>query len=243
MIFPVKVPYTVSADITKYQGPVFNSSPSTKYILQKKIELDDFASSICNTAIGAEDLVKRLSIFCGFSATENIKEVALQLEEDIAIIHDGILKSICFCFPSGFVPANKIGMSFFDMHLPVADGDKLRGASNKVTELISKEGASFRRYVWTVSSLSSLSQHPLYERPVPNSVDDLYFRTEIQTTIGIPDNICFFFVKVDMIPLRIIWGDENKKNALMESMNSMSEEVLKYKNLTDIKSLLNNLMD
>ena len=36
MIFPVKVPYTVSADISKYQGAPFNVHPDQFYIDQNK---------------------------------------------------------------------------------------------------------------------------------------------------------------------------------------------------------------
>jgi hypothetical protein len=42
MIFPVKVPYTISADITKYIGQVFNPAPSEEYILQKKLEFNQY---------------------------------------------------------------------------------------------------------------------------------------------------------------------------------------------------------
>ncbi len=241
MIFPVKVPYTVSADITKYVGPAFNSIPSEAYISQKKVELQSLGSQICNTEADAVEYVKKLSAFCGFNETEKIDEVALQLEEDIAILHNGMLKSICFCFPSGFIPAEKIGMNFFDTHVPVADGEKLRAASQKVTELISREGSSFRRYVWTISSLPSLSQHPSYTRPEALSLSDLYFRTETQTTVGFDDELCFFFVKVNMIPLEVVWADQEKRELILDSINSMSENILHYKNLHQVKKILNLL--
>jgi hypothetical protein len=238
MIFPVKVPYTVSADITKNTGEVFNSKPSEEYISQKTKEISLYRDKLLHTQQDAHDHVRALSIYCGFNETEKIEEIAFQLEEDIAILHRGVLKAICFCFPSGFVPTNKIGMNFFDMHLPVADGDRLRAASNKVTELISKEGASFKRYVWAVSSLSSLSQLPLYTRPEPLNLSDLYFRTETQTKIGIPGDLCFFFVKVNMAPLINLWEDIEKRKLIIASINSMSEDVLAYKNLHEIKSIL-----
>jgi hypothetical protein len=115
----------------------------------------------------------------------------------------------------------------------------LLSASNNVTELISKEGASFRRYVWTVSSLASLSQLPSYARPEALALSDLYFRTETQTTIGHKNDICFFFVKVNMIPLATIWDDTEKSKTIIDSINSMSDDVLTYKNLHQIKSILN----
>jgi hypothetical protein len=242
MIFPVKVPYTISADITKYTGEVFNSKPSEEYISQKAKEISLYRDKLLHTQQDAYDHVRKLSIYCGFNETDKIEEVAFQLEEDIAILHKGVLKSICFCFPSGFVPASKIGMNFFDMHLPIADGDRLRAASNKVTELISKEGASFRRYVWTVSSLASLSQLPSYTRPEALELSDLYFRTETQTTIGHTNDICFFFVKVNMTPLKTIWDDAEKRKMITDSINSMSDDVLTYKNLHQIKSILNQYL-
>jgi hypothetical protein len=113
MIFPVKVPYTVSADITKYVGPAFNPIPSEAYILQKKVELQFLGSQICHTETDAGEYVKKVYTFCGFNETEKIEEVAFQLEEDVAILQKYILKSICFCFPSCFVPIEKIGLNFF----------------------------------------------------------------------------------------------------------------------------------
>ena len=238
MIFPVKVPYTISADITKHVGQVFNPAPSKEYILQKKLEFNQYGDELSSTQSEGHVFVKALSAYCGFNETEKIEEVAFRLEEDVAILHKGILKSICFCFPSGFIPAKKIGMNFFDMHQPVSDGDKLRAASNKVTELISREGSSFRRYVWTISSLGSLSQFPSYTRPEAIKLSDLYFRTETQTTIGHTNDLCFFFVKVNMIPLAIIWDDTEKRKMIFDSINSMSDEVLTYKNLHQVKLIL-----
>lgn len=240
MIFPVKTPYTVTADISKYVGPAFNTDPSEEYISQKRIELDRFGKDLFQTSLNASELVMALSRYCGFKETGQIEDIAMQLEEDVAILHRGILKSICFCFPSGFVPGKKIGMNFFDTHIPVADGEKLRAASQKVTDLISKEGSSFRRYVWTISSLPGLSQHPAYNRPIPSTIDDLYFRTEVQTTVGVQGDLCFFFVKVNMIPLRSVWDDLTKRESILNSVNSMSEAVLKYKKLEWIKSILNS---
>ena len=110
MIFPFKVPNTISADISKYVGPVFNRAPSQDYISQKKIELECNADGLSFTQEDGYDFVKLLASYCEFTETPQIEEVALHLEEDITILHQGILNSICFCFPSGFVPTKKIGI-------------------------------------------------------------------------------------------------------------------------------------
>jgi hypothetical protein len=239
MIFPVKVPYLITPDISKYQGEAFSRIPDPIYIEQKSREMNRFGDQILSVLPSA---VKSLKTVCQCVGREEmeLKDLALAFEEDIAILKNGILEAICFCFPSGFIPAEKIGMNFFSMHIPVADGERLRSASDKVTVLISKEGNMFRRYVWTVTSLPGLSQHPVLIRPEPDSIDDLYFRTETQTTIGLADDICLFLVKVEMHPLHRVWDDGEKRKQLLESINSMSAATLTYKNLHQIKKLLNS---
>jgi len=237
MIFPVKVPYTVGPDIVKYQGVAFNADPDPVYLLEKKKELELHVTHVCGTI--SNDYLHHLNAFCGFDVNTRLPELCVRLEEDVAILKDGHLHTIGFCFPSGFYPTKKLGLSFFDMHLPVGDGENLRRSSEKVTALISKQDTMFRRHVWTLTSLPSLSQLPSYVKPVPKSITDLYFRTETQTTVGIGGDICLFFVKVNMHPLQQVWEDLSKRQWILESINSMSEAVLDYKNLGIIKEIVN----
>ena len=237
MIFPVKVPYTVGPDIVKYEGAAFNAGPDPAYLLEKKRELALHETHICRTI--SNDYLHHLNAFCGFEVNTTLPDICIQLEEDLAILKDGHLHTIGFCFPSGFYPTQKLGLSFFDMHLPVGDGDTLRRSSEKVSALISKQDAMFRRYVWTLTSLPSLSQLPSYNKPTPQSINDLYFRTETQTTVGIGGDICLFFVKVEMHPLQLVWEDPEKRTLIVDSVNSMSEPVLNYKNLTQIQRIIN----
>jgi len=237
MIFPVKVPYTVGPDIAKYEGAAFNAHPNPAYLSEKKKELEVNQNQICGSK--SNDYLHHLNAFCGLDLNTTLPKISLQLEEDVAILKDGFLQSIGFCFPSGFYPIQKLGLSFFDMHLPVGDGETLRRSSEKVSALISKQDAMFRRYVWTLTSLPSLSQLPSYDKPVPQSINDLYLRTETQTTVGVDGKICLFFVKVDMHPLQQVWDDAVKQKMIVESINSMSDAVLIYKNLHRIKEIIN----
>lgn len=237
MIFPVKVPYTVGPDIVKYEGPAFNVHPDPVYLSEKNKELELNEHQICGSI--SDNYLHHLNAFCGFDLNVSLPGICLKLEEDVAILKDGYLQSIGFCFPSGFYPIQKLGLSFFDMHLPVGDGETLRKSSEKVSALISKKDAMFRRHVWTLTSLPSLSQLPSYTKPVAQSIDDLYFRTETQTTVGIDGSICLFFVKVDMHPLQQVWDDKEKRQMVVESINSMSEIVVTYKNLHLIKEIVN----
>jgi hypothetical protein len=234
----IKIPYTVTADIAKYDGKVFNHTPNPYYLAQKQIELNKFGSGLGYTLIDGIPLVEDLSIYCGFKKTNDIREVALQLEEDIAVLYNGRLVSMCFCFPSGFRPMDKMGMTFMEMHAPVADRQKLDRASNKVVEMISKPGAVFRRYVWTLTTSSELSRHPHYKsfEPPVTTIDDLYFRNETQTTVGYNDGkTTFFFVKVDVTPFTKLTSERQQQ--AIDSINTMSDAVLEYKGLTNIKTL------
>ena len=237
MIFPVKVPYTVGPDIVKYDGAAFNAHPDPANLFEKKKELETNGNHICASI--NNDCLHHLNTYCGFDLNTTLPTICVRLEEDIAILKDGHLHAIGFCFPSGFYPAQKIGLSFFDMHLPVGDGETLRKSSEKVSALISKQDAMFRRYVWTLTSLPSLSHLPSYNKPVPQSINDLYFRTETQTTVGVGGDICLFFVKVDMHPLHQVWDDPEKRSLIIDSVNSMSDAVLTYKNLHLIKEIVN----
>ena len=230
----IKIPYTVTADIAKYEGEVFNKTPNLNYIKQKQTELNQSGYTLPD----ALPLVKSLSEYCGFKETDDIKEIALQLEEDIAVLHNGKLVSICFCFPSGFDPSEKVGMNFFEIHVPVADNEKLQRASSKVVEIMSKPGALYRRYVWTLTTSPKLSRHPSYRQTEPpvTTIDNLYFRKETQTTVGHTDGkTTFFFVKVDVIPFKEL-PLEIQQQAI-DSLKTMSDATIEYKGLNNIKKL------
>jgi hypothetical protein len=238
MIFPVKSTYTIGVDIKKHDGEVLDSYIDPEYLIQKKGELESHRELVSGTS--EEGYTKYLSEYTGKSGT--IEEIALQMNEDIAILKEGRVVEICFTFPSGFTPSHLLGKNFFEIHIPVPEGDKLRKASDNITSLISKEGGIFRRYVWSLSSLKSLSQLPIKDRPEPSSISDIWFRTETQSLVGLRDGVTLFFIKVNMTPLEDVWVDPEKRKNIVDSINSMSQQVLDYKGLSMIKGILNETM-
>ena len=94
----IKVPYTVTADMSKYEGEAFNPNPNSIYLAQKKIELDKLSVGLGYSLIDSLPLIEDLSRYCGFATTNDIREIALQLEEDIAILYNGRLVSMCLDF-------------------------------------------------------------------------------------------------------------------------------------------------
>ena len=230
----VKTPYTTGPNMVRNTGPVFISHPNQEIIQQKKIELEKHGADLWAQGPRVDQIVKKAAEQCNVY-TDDIIDLALMLEEDVAVMHKGRLAAICFCFPSGFIPSERIGMLLGDIHKPVGDGEQLVKASPGIARVMTEQ-PSFRRYVWTVTNNPNLSNHPSTRiDTIPQSIDDLYFRWETQTTARVDNNTSLFFVKMDVVPLRTVW---NRK--ILDSINSMTDAVLKYKNLDHIKTLLNS---
>jgi hypothetical protein len=232
--FPFKIQnYTTAPHMVPYQGPVFNTSPDPEYLGAKKNQLNLFGSDLFGETPLAQSLhlVTTASKYLGFGALE-----------DIAIMHRGRLEAICFCFPSSWVPRERLGQSLAQIHAPVADGQALVRASGNLTERMANlQQGPHKRYVWTLSSSKDLSQHPGKAKlGNPVSIEDLYFRLETQITAPlVHQESSLFLVKVETVPLAQLWVDSEKREFLLNGINTMSEEVLKYKNLQEIKTIIN----
>lgn len=240
MNIDIKIPYTTRPSMTKNQGPVCTSI-SRYYHTEKLKQLAKFANDLWAITPQAVDnhLIKKVSRHLGLPEKDNIVDLALCFDEDLAILHNGILSAICFCFPSSWIPANRIGMTLQEIHKPVADNQHLVEYSDRLSKTISDPVlGSFRRQVWTLTTNPDLSAHPNIEKPQAKSLEDLYFRLETQTTDPLGDgSTSLFFVKVEVLPLEQIWDQYG--NRIIASINSMSDSILDYKNLRAIKTLLN----
>ena len=227
--------------MTRRTGPAFALSPSVQSIEDKSNQLALYGEDLYGTTAEArsKNLVKRAAQHCGRPETNDIVELALGFEEDIAIMHNGKLAAICFCFPSSWIPRERLGLSLADIHRPVADSENLVSSSDRIANIMSDPTfVGFERSVWTLTNNSGSSNHPRNRvQKIPNSLEDLYFRLETQTTEPLGDGLSsLFFVRVDVVPLLDIW--EQHGPAICASVHSMSDAILDYKNLRHIKTLL-----
>ena len=243
----VKIPYTTRPYMVRNIGDVFNNNPDNFYRQQKEQQLKLFDSDLYGYTDSARsmNLVRRAATYLGKPPTDSIVDFALNFEEDIAILHNGILSSICFCFPSSWIPKTRIGLKLNEIHEPVADGDSLRQVGDKLAKTMADPlMGSFKRYVWTVTTVPSLSNHPnINQHYQEDGIDfnTLYFRTETQTTLALPDGMTsLFFVRVAVCPLKEVWLDHS--SLILDGINSMTDNVLRYKNLNEIKNYLNKNM-
>lgn len=242
----IQIPYTTSPSMERFSVPWRETRPNIieHYVYQKKLELKNYPGELCVTSPDCPaEVIEHAAEKCGLKA-RSIEDLALQMAEDVAIMRDGKLAAICFCFPSGWVPAERIGMLLSTIHEPVADSHKLVRLSQTLAKTMADPSQGcFRRYVWTVSSHAGLSHHPNKIRRDDSENRTLYFRVETQTSIPIGDQrSSLFAVKIDMYPLQDLLSEQKFADRLMASLNSMSDAVLDYKNLREIRSLLNRTL-
>ena len=241
----IRVPYTTKPHMMRNEGEPFTKRPDSSVIREKMAMISFYGEDLYGQTSECvnDKVIASVSRQLGFPETDSIVELSMKVEEDVAILHKGILSAICFCFPSSWKPSTGIGKTLMQLHEPVADGDRLREASDKISKTISDPTlGGFRRYVWTINRIGRRCNHPTIvqhnNRFVPLEMKNLHFRTETQTTLPmVGGSTAVFFVKVDVVPLAEIWEEHNQ--LILDSINSMTDDVLTYKNLHDVKKFLN----
>ena len=149
-------------------------------------------------------------------------------------MHLGNMEVVSVCFPSGWKPMDKLGKPLSKIHEPIADSEQLIEASDKLSQYMTKQ--EIKRWVWTITTNNNLSEFTEINKPSLSNFENLYFRVETQTSAPIDDETSIFFIKIDVLPLREVWS----KN-ILDSINSMSDNILNYKGLVEIKDFLNRM--
>ena len=231
----IKVPFLNNPSMQKYDGPLFNRNPNSKYLFKKREELEKYGNDLYGQTKQFENsnLSSKVTHILGLDENDSFLNTAMKIEEDLAIMHNGNLEAICFCFPSGWIPSNELKSNFSKLHKPVADNDQLIKSGKKLTEHMTKK--TIRRWVWNLTTISNLSNHPNENRPVVTDFENLYFRLETQISAPLDSKSSLFLVKVEVFPLKEVWNE-----IILESINSMSENILQYKKLIEIKKFLNS---
>jgi len=166
----------------------------------------------------------------------NVVDLGLEIPDDIIIMHKGKVEACFVAMASGWNPSEVKGMTLEQVHQPVADSETLRKASDGIWRAMTS-GKCFHRYTWAITSLDSLSNHPSYERPEIKSLDDLTFRVEHERTFTVDEDTAAFLIDVERYPLNFVL--ERNGGLLKRCINSMTDNVLEYKNLIEVKELLN----
>ena len=245
----IRTPFDMKPVFTQCENPKFNANETDLEIqAQKKIELDNLGPDIWfETDVAKEEkLAERTAATLGlfnqhddyqlFTECNSIKDLGLAIEDDVVIMHKGKLEACFVAFPSSWNAGEKVGKTLNELHEPIADNEALVRASEGIMRAMSS-GQSFHRYTWGISSLSGYSNHPSYERPDFDSLDELTFRVEHERTATvIKDTTAVFLIHVDIYPLKEVLKTDF--GLIKESIDSMSNNVLEYKNLNKVKELM-----
>ena len=181
----IRVPFTMSATFATYPFAKMMMHTQTISIYANEWTLDERISEYDNlkddiwfeTDVAKDnDLVNKTSESLGLNQNfSSILGLGLEIEDDILIMHEGKLESSFVAFASSWSAGDKQGKTLQELHSPIADGDKLRNASARIMKAITGNNC-YHRYTWGISPLGKRSNHPSYEKPDFDSIDDLWFR-------------------------------------------------------------------
>ena len=166
----------------------------------------------------------------------------LVFEEDLAVL-DGAtatLPWLCVCVPSHWAPEEKLGLDFAALHGPVADNAALVSASHQLVGLVTA-GECWERHVWTISPSGRFDQHPARHAraqwPAEEDAElfprQCWLRSERQTffPVGQGTQQAVFTIRVMLQPLVEAVQAPGQARRLHDSLSSMTQAVLAYKNL------------
>jgi hypothetical protein len=172
--------------------------------------------------------------------SKNYLDIVKETNEDF-LIHriDGDKDYLCsahVCFASHWLPEEKIGLSFEDIHKPVPMN--LKNSKKLIHAAV--YGGIFERFVWSVIYENKYNFHPRFEDKkfdINNPI--VLVKVERQVTVGFPENhFCLFILRQYLIQ-----ENEIDKELLAKAIENMTEEQRKYKGLLNCENLIKYLKE
>ena len=236
----VQIPYTTSPRFTPIDSVKF------KDYLQEAFEerLNEYNTLLGDMSFESDlavekKLVKKTSEAMNRVSFLDIVEMGLEIPDDVIIMYKGKVEAAFVAMASSWNPRTVQGKTLAEVHQPVADNEMLVRASDGIWRSMTS-GKSFHRHVWGISPLKTLSNHPRHKKPEFKNLDDLYFRIEHERTLTVDEDTAAFFIDVEVLPLKTVFHLKNEyRDLIKDSINSMSENLLAYKNLEEVKEMIN----
>jgi len=169
---------------------------------------------------------------------EAFAQLAGVVQEDFALIGPGMdgrgqTLLVDVCFPSGWRPERLAEADFAAIHGPVPGFPENERASRAMVRAMTERGP-YVRFVWTVSPVPDLDQHPdrLDRRGAWATAAELWLRVERQVTVPLPSTRAgLFLIRVHMTPVSSL--DAAERDRLRNALDVMPKEVRAYKGLPD----------
>jgi len=141
----------------------------------------------------------------------------------VAIFHrSNKLIALHVSFPSGWIPKEKIGLSFANIHRPVPGMENFLKNENKYVEMMVEATTPIIRYVW--------GQHHGYYlcKQEPLAPEIKVMLTERQTFVGLPE----FDIGIFLIRKKVMLYEDTTADFKVwyeKMLETMSEDQKKYK--------------
>ncbi len=144
------------------------------------------------------------------------------------------------CFPSGWAPEEKLGLPIDQIHAPVpglndALGDRIQRFLGRLTPRV-----SFERLNWGLAPTPDRRRHPLhgmasFTRGFP--LEKGWLRVEHQSFHALPQTGGIaFLIHVTIHSVAELLIDPQTCVGLLRQLQTMSEEVTKYKGLAEVRN-------
>lgn len=161
----------------------------------------------------------------------SFEDVGRSIPEDILVhrVSSGgdWLAAAHVCFPSGWLPEEKMGLTWEEIHRPVPMD--LSSSSRIVRAMV--HSGPFERFVWSVVYDARYDFHPSRERSSFSPGNPLV-KVERQVTVPFPELGCCLFI------LRQYLVRDYDREALARSIEGMDARQREYKGLVDPGPLL-----
>ena len=152
----------------------------------------------------------------------------------------------CICFPSSWQLSEKIGEPIEFIHGPVPGLTASIGPAIHKFLAGLKPGVAWLRHNWGLSRSAGLNQHP--DRALPHldatvSAEEVWLRIEHQALIALPKSGGILFgIRIAVHPLAEIKTDALATKRLAHALETMPEEMARYKNLATARGRIVELL-
>ncbi|MEK7707513.1 MAG: heme-dependent oxidative N-demethylase subunit alpha family protein [Verrucomicrobiota bacterium] len=152
----------------------------------------------------------------------------------------------CLCFPSSWRLSDKVGKPIEAIHAGVPGlNDSIGPAIHKFLAGL-KPGVAWLRHNWGLSRSPELNQHP--DRGLPRldkkvQADEVWLRVERHALVALPQSKGILFgIRIENHSLREVKADAVAARRLVHALETMPEEMARYKNLADARATLIRLL-
>jgi len=152
----------------------------------------------------------------------------------------------CLCFPSSWRLSDKLGRPIEFIHGPVPGLNQSIGQGIHKFLVTLKPGIASLRHNWGLSRSPELNHHP--DRVLPRldatvNADEVWLRVEHQALIALPKTGGILFgIRVVNHPLVDVKADAVAADRLCRALESMPEEMARYKGLATARERIIQLL-